>query len=163
MLVIGVLFGLFVVISLCAGAFTFLPEKDEPALVYPVCVLCGQEWPSLGNDQRDLYLTRWCCGPKDKRHHNVWYYSSANGNHSIQMEMHGIGPNGLNYDVRWNCDCMEEDCLGQNVIYDANDDYDHPELGGGELVRFCTWEEMPFDISDEAMWKLIEDAKCSNP
>jgi hypothetical protein len=119
-------------------------------LKYPTCVLCHHEWSSLPDEYLRDDLTMWCCN----NHDTVWYYQTKDGHASIDMEVNNL--HGQDYDVRWNCHCMSEECRGKNVIYavfDYGDDDGYDETDG--LIRFCTDEEMPFNISREDLYKLI--------
>ena len=120
-------------------------------LTYINCVICGGAWSSLKDELPQDNKTMWCCDGHD----TVWCFQNEDGKAEIQMEVNNL--HGHDYDIRWNCLCMVEECYGKNVIYLTYDDDDENATDG--LVRFCTDEEMPFNISREDLYKLIEEQK----
>jgi hypothetical protein len=141
----------------CDGRWTVKPNKDgmasidmEMELVHPTCVRCHQEWSSLPDEYLRDDLTMWCCN----NHDTVWCFQNRGDDKAeIQMEVNNL--HGDDYDIRWNCLCMEEKCYGKNVIYLTYVD-DNATDG---FVRFCTDEEMPLNISREELYKLIKEQK----
>lgn len=125
--------------------------------IYFNCFKCGKEWTSLekevsltGNCHIEWVdsFTMWCCGNDGNEHDTIWYHQYQNGKCTFIMEVDDL--HGTNYDVRWNCNCMVEECYGKNVIRDNDDDSD-------KIIKFCSQEELPYNISREDLYKLIKE------
>jgi hypothetical protein len=127
--------------------------------IYSTCFLCGREWVSLEKEVRltgnchiewvDSF-TMWCCGEDGNEHDTMWYHQYKDGRLSFNRELdeHPL----FELEVRWNCSCMVEECHDKNVIVDhSNEDY--------KILKFCSQEELPYNISREDILKLIKDVK----
>jgi hypothetical protein len=124
--------------------------------VYPVCVRCGREWNHLekkieilGNGLNIEWVdnfTMWC-GCDDVDGDSLWYYQNNLNRCSFDMEV--LNLHDKYYLVRWNCNCMESECYGKNVITthdDDNEDY--------RIIKSV--KDLPLTISREDLYKLIE-------
>jgi hypothetical protein len=130
---------------------TYLPANFENInLVHQKCIRCNQEWSSLEDEHLRDNMTLWCCNDHD----TILYYQYKDGKASFDMEVNEL--HGNDYDVRWNCNCMEEKCFGKNVIYQV---YDYDSNIANDIIRYCTLEEMPYNISREDLYKLIQGSE----
>lgn len=129
--------------------------------IFPVCPRCGSEWYDKGPNKvkpiNNGHIIDWVdsfetfCVSED--HDTLWYCQNKDGGYSLTMEADNL--NGCDYEVRWNCGCMVQQCYRKNVIY-KRPVHDYENL---ELVGFYTNEQMPYNISREDLIILIEDSK----
>lgn len=132
-------------------------------IIYPNCVRCGREWQSLekriwphgGNGSLIEwvdYFTMWCSGTAENAkgfHDYLTYYQSRPDRCSFEMEVDDL--HGKDYVVHWNCHCGVKECYEKNVIALQGNDKNKEEY---KIIKVC--KEIPFDISREALYKLIE-------
>jgi hypothetical protein len=113
-------------------------------MLHPNCVICGEAWSSIPEDK----TTMWC-SPEDCSHDTLWAFVSQDGSVSFDLEMWGIGE--PSYHIRWNCDCMVEECFGKNVVIDVDD----PE---GEYKIIKSFDPpLPYTITRQELIRLLEE------
>lgn len=66
---------------------------------------------------------------------------------TFDMEVENL--HGKSFEVRWNCDCMVKECLGNNVIYLGADKHCEPIL----IKKF---DHLPFTITREELYAQVE-------
>ena len=121
---------------------------------YLVCPICNKEWDSLEKIARPINnghiidwvdsFTMWCC---DDSHDSLTYYQNKDGTISFDMEIDGF--ENEYYQVRWNCECMVEDCSGKCVLIKSGDDY-HPY----EILKEFN-PPLPINLSKEEVRRII--------
>jgi hypothetical protein len=122
--------------------------------LYPVCVLCGNEWSSTEKIIKPIHngqiinfvdhFTMWCVGSEDKEHEHdtMWYFQDKEYGASFNLDTESLNDN---YIIRWNCHCGVKECYGKTVIVDdTNDQY--------KIIKsYDTMEELPFNIALEKL------------
>lgn len=114
---------------------------SDQYLTYLNCVICGHEWSSIEGEHLRDNKTMWCC----HGHDTIWYYQDADGTSSFDLEVDNL--HGSDYQVRWNCHCMDEECKGKNIIVSV--DVDDSEI----IKQFDS--SIPYNISRDELYKLI--------
>jgi len=125
--------------------------------IYPVCPICQHEWQSLekkpmiiGNGHVDWVdsFQMWCSGYG--QHTTFWYYQNKKNECSFDLEFWGRHQTDeKNLQVRWNCNCMSDECLGKNVVIDVDD------LESSAVLKTFDFP-LPFDITREQIDQLLE-------
>lgn len=110
--------------------------------MYPNCVICGKEWAHLPG-KTDI---QWC----SNNHDTIWFYQEDNGVCSFDREVNDLY--GTDYLVSWNCQCSDQECLGQNIIYQY-DDKDHKHIV--KCVEPVDLFMLPLNISRERLHDFI--------
>lgn len=118
--------------------------------VYPTCFTCHLEWTSLRKYAEPINnghiidwvdsFTMWC----GRDHDTMWYYQDADGSCSFDLE---TSFDGIDYLVSW-------DPTGKSTIATGINDNEVYKL-----IRTCTLEELPYNISQEELYKLIQESK----
>jgi hypothetical protein len=119
-------------------------------LKHPVCVICGQPWSYLPDEYQRPDKMLWCCASHD----TLWYYQDTNGEASFDLEIDNLY--GFDYQVRWNCHCMVEECRGKNIILLIDEDQDNRIIMQFDIP-------LPYDISREELDRLISHAQDEEP
>jgi len=106
---------------------------------YPNCILCGKEWSSLPED----LTTFWCSS-----HYTLWGYLNQDGSYSFDLEMWDSGE--PSFDIRWNCNCMVEECFGKNVVLNMDDD-------NCSIIKMFD-PPLPYTITRQELIELLKEA-----
>jgi hypothetical protein len=114
---------------------------QDQNLTYLNCVICGHQWSSLEGETLREHKTMWCCNAHD----TLWYYQDADGTCSFDLEVDNL--HGSDYQVRWNCQCMDEECRGKNIIISV-------DVDDSEIVKEFD-QPIPYNISRDELYKLI--------
>lgn len=119
----------------------------DSKLTYPTCVVCGNAWSSIEGEHLRDDKTMWCC----QGHDTIWYYQYKDGSASFNRKVNNLY--GSDYEVCWNCSCMEESCAGKNIIRSIDIDDE------GEILREFD-PPLPFTITREELYSLIAPGNC---
>lgn len=112
-------------------------------IFYPKCPICGGEWSHF-LDKTDV---RWC----SNNHDTIWFYQDEDGICSFDREVNDL--HGEDYLVSWNCQCSDETCLGQNIIFHyQNKDHRVPI----KYVKPVDLFMLPLNISRERLYNFIQ-------
>ena len=133
-----------------------------PLLVptYSVCIKCHQKWSSLEKTVQPIAnghildwfdsFEMWC---SNEEHGTISYHQYKDNSCSFYWEPEII--HDRQFEVRWNCRCMVEECYGKNAIVELKDG--QPSYSEYHILKLCSMDELPYTISKEQLYTLIKD------
>jgi hypothetical protein len=120
--------------------------------IHPVCIVCGNEWGGLekiikpiNNGQHINWVDdfqMWC---GNDRHGVIYYNQRGNNDVSFTREFKVDD----RYSIRFNCNCMVDECKGKTVIVDENEDYDY------KIIAIFENGIIPYNISEDKLKQYL--------